>query len=61
MTTTLLRVIQRWVGLSTDTKPTTDVPVGSLFYELNTGQGFIWDGANWIEDIRMMYSMWLAL
>lgn len=39
--------IQRFIGLSSDTKPTT-VPVGSTFYEYDTGIFFIcYDGTNW--------------
>ena len=36
-------------GLSTDTKP-TDVPVNTLFHELNTDKFFFWDGENWTEN-----------
>ena len=56
MTVQLVTNIQRYIGLSNDTKPTTP-PVGSTFYELNTGQGFVWDGSNWIEDIRLIYAL----
>jgi|GEM_PF-5445444 len=38
---------QEFIGLSTDTKPTTDVPVGSTFYEADTKNGYIWDGSAW--------------
>ena len=51
---------QKWIGLSTDTKP-IDGPVGSEFYELNTGQGFIWNGSIWVEDIRLIYALTQAL
>ena len=47
MTVTLTRVIQRFIGLSTDTKP-TDVPIGSTFWEYNTRRLFeTGDGTNW--------------
>ena len=36
-------------GLSTDTKP-TDVPVNTLFHELNTDTFYFWDGENWTEN-----------
>ena len=36
--------IRRYVGLSTDAKPTADVPFGSRFYERDTGAVFILDG-----------------
>jgi len=39
--------IQRWIGLSTDTKP-TGVSVGSTFYEYDTKNSYkSYDGTNW--------------
>lgn len=47
MAITLETVIMRFIGLSTDTKP-TGVPPGSIFLEYDTGTYFIsYDGANW--------------
>lgn len=34
-------------GLSSDTKPTTNLPVGYRFFETDSGQTFSWDGALW--------------
>lgn len=34
-------------GLSTDTKPTKDVGVNSLFLELDTGDFYFFDGEQW--------------
>lgn len=43
-----LNRIKRFVGASGDAKP-TGVPVGSCFYEHNTGNTYItYDGTNWI-------------
>lgn len=40
--------IESYVGLSTDTKPTS-VPVGSTFFEHNTEKTYIThDGTNWV-------------
>ncbi len=62
MTVGLVTTIQRWVGLSTDTKPTpTAQQAGSTFYETNTGEAFIWNGAEWVEDIRLIYALTRAL
>lgn len=36
-----------YTGLSSDTKPTTDVPAGSTFFETDTGHDFVFDGTNW--------------
>lgn len=34
-------------GLSTDSKPTTDVPVNTLFLELDTGNFWYFNGSAW--------------
>lgn len=48
MTVKLVTTIKRFVGLSTDSKP-TDAPVGSSFWAYNTGTMFkTYDGTNWI-------------
>ncbi len=38
----------RYVGLSSDTKPAT-APAGSLFRETDTGAWFISDGSAWSQ------------
>ena len=42
----LLSGFSRWSGLSGDSKPTTGRP-GSTFFETDTLDYFIWDGAAW--------------
>lgn len=37
--------------LSTDTKPTLNVEGGSILYETNTGDKFIFSGNEWIQII----------
>jgi len=39
---------KKWLGLSTDTKP-TDIAVGTEFYETDTGKTFIYSGSAWIQ------------
>ena len=34
-------------GLSTDTKPTVGIPVGSTFLETDTQNPYVFDGINW--------------
>lgn len=34
-------------GLSTDTKPTENVGVNSLFFELDTGDFYYFNGSTW--------------
>ncbi len=58
MAVQLITSIVTWQGLSNDTKPTgADVPLGSKFYELNTGKKFIWDGTSWVDDISLIYAL----
>ena len=45
----LITTIQRWQGLSTDSKPTASSE-GSIFDELDTGRVFKWVDNVWIED-----------
>ena len=39
----------RYLGLSTDTKP-TNVQVGTILYETDTGKTFIYSGSSWVEE-----------
>lgn len=36
-------------GLSGDTKPTTNIEVNTLFVELDTGDVYYYDGADWLK------------
>lgn len=53
--------IKHFLGLSSDTKPTDNIPAGSDFFETNTGHKWIFDGTNWTECIMVVYSKSLAL
>jgi hypothetical protein len=44
-----IATIQRWLGLSTDTKPTTPA-VGSTFIETDTGFRWIYNNYAWIPE-----------
>ncbi|MEN6305789.1 MAG: hypothetical protein ABFD96_23895 [Armatimonadia bacterium] len=46
----------KFIGLSSDTKP-TDVAAGATFQELNTGLCWIFDGSDWVEDLSMIYAV----
>jgi hypothetical protein len=49
MAVKFIAAIQRFVGLSTDAKP-TGVPVGSTFFEYNSHVLYItYDGTNWAK------------
>jgi hypothetical protein len=43
----LINVTQNFIGLSTDTKPTTGVKAGSSFIETDTGDHYLFDGSAW--------------
>lgn len=56
---------RHYVGLAADTKPTftiatssttPDMPPGSEFLELDTGNRFIWDGSTWHEFENVLVS-----
>lgn len=49
MAVKLLGNFVRYIGLSTDPKPTIGVPPGSTFYETNTKDIYIYDGTAWSE------------
>jgi hypothetical protein len=48
MAVLMITNIKNFIGLSTDTKPTTEVPPGSTFWAYDTGTMFkTYDGTNW--------------
>ena len=47
MTVTRVTVRHWYQCVSTDTKPTTDVPIGSRLFESDTGVIYEFDGTNW--------------
>lgn len=41
-----------YAGLAADSKPTTDVPAGSVFYVSDSGEKWVFDGqATWVKRI----------
>jgi len=44
-----LAQLKRWYGLTTDTKPTTDVQIGSEWIETDTLKKFVWTGSAWLD------------
>lgn len=47
----LITTINRYEGVSTDTKPTTNIKEGSQLHELDTGKHFLMMDGNWKEDV----------
>ena len=43
----LVTGIKHYIGASTDTKPSTSVPAGSLFYEYDTKTMYKYTGSAW--------------
>ena len=48
MAVELVTTIKKWQGASTDTKPSADVPAGSLFYETDTKSVYVYAGGAWV-------------
>jgi len=46
----LITRIYKWNGLSTDEKPSSGVPAGSTFDEIDTGNKFIYQNNYWVVD-----------
>ena len=44
--------VKRFIGSSTDDKPTDEVPAGSSFLESNTGAIFRFDGRVWAASLQ---------
>jgi hypothetical protein len=46
---TAKRIIVTWtfIGASTDSKATANVPIGSTFFETDTGRSYVFDGTAW--------------
>lgn len=47
MAVALITDIRRYLGLASDTKPTTGVPAGSEFYETDSGATYVYNGSAW--------------
>lgn len=56
MTVILTTNRKHYIGLSTDTKP-IDATGGSTFHEWNTGGEFVFNGDDWVDDLRMIYAI----
>lgn len=51
ITCNTIYTIQQYEGLSTDTKPTTGIPNGARFFEMDTAKTFMFDAdsSSWLE------------
>lgn len=39
---------QTYYGLSTDTKPTENIIIGSSYFEIDTTEVYMWNGTSWV-------------
>ena len=53
MAVSFVGTIKRWQGLSTDDKPSSDVPEGSGFHEIDTGLQYVYHQDMWELDLRL--------
>jgi len=44
-----------YLGTSADAKPTVGIPLGSGFYETDTGLVYLFDGVSWYVTEEMTY------
>ena len=52
MTVAFVGTIKRWQGHSDDIKPVDDVPEGSTFHNVDTGETFVFHLGVWEPDLR---------
>jgi len=60
MTVKFIATIQRWEGLSTDSKPGADKE-GSTFAELDTGRNYVLTNDEWVENLSANLSVGKAI
>ena len=56
MTAKMIATIQRFHGLSTDTKPDSP-PEGSTFHAVDTGEQYVFYDGTWEQDLRLIYAL----
>jgi len=52
-----IATIKTFQGLSSDDKPTTDVPEGSTFHVVDTGEELVFMDGMWEQDLRRIYAI----
>lgn len=57
MTVEMVATIKRFQGLSTDEFPTKDVPTGSTFHCIDTGDQYIYVEEMWEKDLRLVAAL----
>lgn len=57
MAVKMIATIKPWQGLSTDIKPSTDVPEGSTYHVVDTGEQYVYYDGAWEQDLRLIYAI----
>jgi hypothetical protein len=57
MSVCMMATIKKWNGFSGDEKPSTDVPEGSTFHAVDTGEEYIYHNGMWEQDMRLIYAL----
>lgn len=52
MTIQLETTIKRFNGISSDERPTTNVPEGATLHFIDTGEEFVFHNGMWEDDLR---------
>lgn len=57
MAVKMIATIKRWQGLSTDVMPSSDVPEGSTFHVIDTGEEYVFYDDGWEKDLRLITAL----
>lgn len=57
MAVKMIITIKRWQGLSTDTKPSSDVPEGATYHAIDTGDEYVYYDGTWELDLRRIAAL----
>jgi hypothetical protein len=57
MAVKMIATIKCWHGLSSDAKPSTDVPEGSTFHVVDTGEEYVYYDGTWEQDLRRIWAL----
>lgn len=49
--------VKHFNGLSTDTRPSTDVPEGSTYHVIDTGEHYIYHDSMWETDYTLIWAL----
>ena len=53
--------IKQWNLISSDERPSTEIPEGSILHYIDTGELYIFHDGTWEPDVRLQYALTQAL